>query len=64
MPALTAEQVRAMAEAIGLAIGPDDLEEVTHRLNAFHDALAPLGTLPLHSMEPLPVRPESDGPWI
>jgi hypothetical protein len=35
MPDLTKEQVAAMAAAAGLPMMPDDLTEVTHRLNAF-----------------------------
>jgi hypothetical protein len=34
MSDLTLEHVRALAAAIGLAIGDDDLEDVTFRLNA------------------------------
>ncbi len=49
-----------MAEAIGLRVSADDLPEVTHRLNAFLDALAPLESLPLERIAPLPVRPETD----
>jgi hypothetical protein len=49
-----------MAEAIGLPVSGDDLLEVTHRLNAFLDALSPLDSLPLERAEPLPVRPERE----
>jgi hypothetical protein len=34
--------------------------EVTHRVNAFVDALAPLAALPLDTVEPLPLAPEPD----
>ena len=60
MSELTAEQVRAIAGALALPIGDDDLAEVTHRLNAFLDALAPLARLPLESVEPLPSLPEPE----
>ena len=59
MPDLTPDQVRALAEAAGLSLRDDDLAEVTHRVNAFVDALTPLAALPLDTVEPLPVAPES-----
>ncbi|MBI4610529.1 MAG: hypothetical protein HY726_16140 [Candidatus Rokubacteria bacterium] len=55
---LTPEQVAAMAAACGLPMAPDDLAEVTHRLNALLDALAPLGELPLNEVEPTPIIAE------
>jgi len=58
MAELTAEQVSAMAAALGLPMTPDDLVEVTHRLNALLEALAPLATLPLDTVEPVPVLPD------
>ncbi len=58
MADLTAEQVSAMAAALGLPMTPDDLVEVTHRLNALLEALAPLATLPLDTVEPVPVLPD------
>jgi hypothetical protein len=42
---LTAEQVRSLAAAIGLAIGDDDLEDVTFRLNASLQHLRDLDAL-------------------
>lgn len=54
MPDLTKEQVAAMAAAAGLPMTPDDLTEVTHRLNAFLEALTPLADLPFDSVEPTP----------
>jgi hypothetical protein len=53
MPDLTHGEVAAMAGATGLSLTPDDLLEVTYRLNAFLEALAPLGALPLDA-EPIP----------
>jgi hypothetical protein len=35
---------------------PEDLDEVTHRLNAFIEALAPLDALPLIAAEPTPMQ--------
>ena len=55
MSDLGLDQVRAMAEALALPMPDDDLAEVTHRLNAFLAALAPLAALPLDTVEPLPV---------
>lgn len=49
-----------MAEALRLALTAEDLAEVTHRLNAFLDALAPLTELPTERVEPLPTLPEPD----
>jgi hypothetical protein len=45
MSDLTPEHVRALAAAIGLAIGDDDLEDVTFRLNATLQHLRALDTL-------------------
>ena len=57
MPELTNPDVRAVATALGLSLDDQDLIEITHRLNAFVSALAPLGTLPLRDAEPAPVDP-------
>jgi Asp-tRNA(Asn)/Glu-tRNA(Gln) amidotransferase C subunit len=57
MPDLTQAEVAALASAAGLPMTPDDLVEVTHRLNAFLEALAPLAALPLDSVEPVPFLP-------
>ena len=54
MTELTQSQVEALASAIGLPLAGDDLVEVTHRLNAFVDALAPLGELPIDEVQPVP----------
>ena len=54
MSDLTTEQVSALAAALGLPVTPDDLTEVTHRLNALIEALAPLAELPLETVEPAP----------
>jgi Asp-tRNA(Asn)/Glu-tRNA(Gln) amidotransferase C subunit len=62
MPELTPAQVLALAEAVRLPVSPDDLAEVTHRLNAFLEALAHLADLPLERVEPLPMLPDANGP--
>ena len=54
---LTPAEVRALAAALVLIPTEDDLIEVTHRLNAMRDALAPLATLPLDMVEPTPPTP-------
>ena len=54
MPDLTGDQVAALAAATGLALGGDDLDEVTHRLNAYLEALRPLADLGLDAVEPTP----------
>ena len=51
---LTPDRVRALADALGLPLSPEDLDEVTHRLNAILHALAPLAELPIDSVEPVP----------
>jgi aspartyl-tRNA(Asn)/glutamyl-tRNA(Gln) amidotransferase subunit A len=63
MSALTSERVRHLTAALDLDLSGDDLAEVTHRLNAFLVALAPLADLPLASVEPVPAWvPPVDGP--
>jgi hypothetical protein len=54
---LTPTEVRALAAALGLAPGDDDIAEVTHRLNAMLDALTPVAALPLDGVEPAPPSP-------
>jgi hypothetical protein len=57
MADLTPAEVRALADTLGLHPSDDDLDEITHRLNAMRDALAPLATWPLDSVEPTPPTP-------
>ena len=54
MPDLTTAEVQAMAAALELPMTPEDLVEVTHRLNALIEGLAPLAALPLLAAEPVP----------
>ena len=54
MSDLTTTDVAALAAALELPVTPDDLVEVTHRLNALVEALAPLTDLPLETVEPPP----------
>ena len=60
MADLTQAEVRGMGRALGLDIAGDDLAEVTHRLNAFVEALAPLGHLPPGGPEPVPAPVDPD----
>jgi len=57
---LTAADVRALARALELPITEEDAAEVTHRLNAFIDALAPLAELDTQKVDsaPAPVDPD------
>jgi hypothetical protein len=61
MAALTEAQVRALAQALELPLTDDDAAEVTHRLNAFIDVLAPLTDLPAGGPEPVPAPIDPDG---
>ncbi|HYB41521.1 MAG TPA: hypothetical protein VEL75_07110 [Candidatus Methylomirabilis sp.] len=60
MADLTEAEVRGMGRALGLDIGPEDLAEVTHRLNAFVEALLALGDLPAGGPEPVPAPVDPD----
>jgi aspartyl-tRNA(Asn)/glutamyl-tRNA(Gln) amidotransferase subunit A len=57
---LSTSHVGALARALGLSMEPGDLDEVTHRLNAFVAAMAPASALPLDTVEPAPLA--ANGP--
>lgn len=57
MSDLEPDQVRGLAAAVGLPLDGDDLVEVTHRLNAFVEALGGLAALDLTGAEPSPAAP-------
>lgn len=57
MTELTPDQVRALAAATGLPLDGPDLDEVTHRLNAFVEVLGGLAALDLTGAEPAPTPP-------
>jgi len=61
MAELTEDQVRALAHALDLPLTPEDAVEVTHRLNAFIEALLPLAELPPGGPEPVPAPIDPDG---
>jgi Asp-tRNA(Asn)/Glu-tRNA(Gln) amidotransferase C subunit len=60
MADLTEAEVRALARALQLPLTVEDAAEVTHRLNAFIEALAPLAELDADGMDaaPVPVDPD------
>ena len=60
MADLTEAEVRALAQALQLPLTPEDAAEVTHRLNAFIEALAPLAELPAGDPEPVSVPVDPD----
>lgn len=59
MTDLTTGEVGALAAALGLPVTPEDVTEVTHRLNALIEVLAPLADLPLEKVEPVPIAGDS-----
>jgi hypothetical protein len=66
MSDLRPDQVQGLAAAAGLPLGREDLAEVTHRLNAFVEALGALAELDLAGAEPSPAPPPDppEGPPI
>ena len=62
MTDLTTGEIGALASALGLPVTPEDVTEVTHRLNALIEALAPLADLPLETVEPVPAPGDSSPP--
>ena len=60
MADLTEAEVRALASALKLPLTAADALEVTHRLNAFIEALAPLAELGSDDVDavPAPVDPD------
>lgn len=59
---LTPEEVAALARAGGLRLLPEDLPEITVRVNAFLDGLGPLDALPLDTVQPIPALPHPEKP--
>jgi hypothetical protein len=59
---LTPEEVGTLARAGGLRVLTEDLPEVTVRVNAFLDGLAPLDDLPLETVQPIPALPHPEKP--
>jgi len=63
MTELTEAQVRALAQALQLPLTAEDATEVTHRLNAFIEALDPLIELPAPGGEASPAPVDPDREW-
>ena len=61
MADLSETEVRALARALDLPLTDADAAEITHRLNAFIEALAPLTELRTTGVEatPAPVDPDA-----
>ena len=56
MPDLTSTEVRVQLAAIGLSTEEgEDLEEITHRINAVHEALLALDPADLDAHEPVTI---------
>ena len=56
MPDLTSEEVQVQLAAIGLTpLDAEDLAEITHRINAVHDALQALEFPDLDAQEPVTI---------
>ena len=47
---LTFEEIRAYGAAVGLEVDPEEIAEVTHRINALRDELVKLDALVLRSV--------------
>jgi hypothetical protein len=60
MTDLTEAEVRALASALQLPLTTEDAPEVTHRLNAFIEALASLAELASYDVDavPAPIDPD------
>ena len=60
MADLTEAEVRALASALQLPLSAEDASEVTHRLNAFVEALAPLAELAAYDVDAVtaPIDPD------
>ena len=54
MASLSQTEVAALGRAAGLPILPEDLPEVTVRVNTFIEALGALDSLPLDTVQPVP----------
>jgi Asp-tRNA(Asn)/Glu-tRNA(Gln) amidotransferase C subunit len=63
MRELTESQVQALAQALDLPLTAEDTTEVTHRLNAFIEALEPLTELPSGGAEAAAAPIDPDREW-
>jgi Asp-tRNA(Asn)/Glu-tRNA(Gln) amidotransferase C subunit len=62
MADLTESDVRALAQALDLPMTDGDAAEVTHRLNAFIQSLAPLVNLDTSGVDATPAPVDPDAP--
>ena len=62
MADLTQSEVRALARALDLPMTDEDAAEVTHRLNAFIQSLAPLVERDATGMDATPAPVDPDAP--
>ncbi|MBI4310302.1 MAG: hypothetical protein HY681_00865 [Chloroflexi bacterium] len=56
MPDLTPSEVESLLKLEGYAIPPQELAELTHRLNALMERLREFDKLDLYGVEPWPVQ--------
>ena len=55
MADLNPDDVHSLLTALGLEVTPEDLPEVTHRINALQEALGSLESPELDAVETLPI---------
>ena len=60
-PDLSAEQVRKMADLVGIPIDDSDLPEVANRFASLMQELDRLRDLDLEGIEPVTIFPDADG---
>ena len=59
-PDLSAEQVRKMADLVGISIDDSDLPEVANRFASLMQELDRLRDLDLEGLEPVTIFPDAD----
>jgi hypothetical protein len=63
MPDLNTEQVRAQLASLGLSpVDDEDLDEISHRINALREALAGIEPGDLDAQEPVTMFDQRGGP--
>lgn len=60
-PDLSAEQVRKMADLVGVPIDDEDLPEVANRFASLMQELDRLRDMDLEGLEPVSIFPDVDG---
>ena len=56
------DRIRELARLAGIALVPEEVPEVVHRLDALLDALEVLRELDLEGVAPFIVAPDPEGP--